>query len=96
MPGRRELLLAASAVSVVLPSVVLPSAVFVQAPAGAPSLPAAAPMPPSAAMAFRAVESVREPILRISREVWANAERSFAEEKSAAIHVRELQAAAFA
>jgi len=51
--------------------------------------------PPSAAIAAKAVESARDAILRISREVWVNAEGLFAEEKSAAIHVRELKAAGF-
>lgn len=51
--------------------------------------------PPSATVASKAVESSRAAILRISREVWTNAEGLFAEEKSAAIHVRELTAAGF-
>jgi aminobenzoyl-glutamate utilization protein B len=86
---RREILLAASAAGVAAPGVVLAQAL---PGAAAPQSTAA---PASAAAAARAVDSVREPILRISREVWANAERSLAEEKSAAIHVRELQAAGF-
>jgi aminobenzoyl-glutamate utilization protein B len=71
--------------------------VLAQAPALPPASPAtqtAAP-PPSAAVAAKAVESTRDVILRISREVWTNAEGLFAEEKSAAIHVRELRAAGF-
>jgi aminobenzoyl-glutamate utilization protein B len=54
-----------------------------------------APPPSSAAVAAKAVESKRDVILRISREVWENAEGLFREEKSAAIHVRELNAAGF-
>jgi aminobenzoyl-glutamate utilization protein B len=68
--------------------------VMAQAPAAPPAPPTAAP-PPSAAVAAKAVESTRDVILRISREVWTNAERTLAEEKSAAIHVRELKAAGF-
>ncbi|AWM07339.1 amidohydrolase [Bradyrhizobium symbiodeficiens] len=55
----------------------------------------AVPPPSSAANAATAVESSRDIILRISREVWTNAEGLFVEEKSAAIHVRELKAAGF-
>lgn len=51
--------------------------------------------PPSAAIAATAVDDVRDVIVRISHDVWENAERSLAEEKSAAIHIRELQAAGF-
>ena len=88
---RREILVAASGAATLLPAVAL-----AQAPTAAtPPQVAAASPPASSAIAARAVESVREPILRISREVWTNAERSLAEEKSAAIHVRELQAAGF-
>jgi len=58
--------------------------------AGAP-----AASPASSALAAKAVESTRDVILRISREVWTNAERTLAEEKSAKIHVRELKAAGF-
>ena len=61
----------------------------------APVATAAAAPPPSAAVAAKAVESTREVVLRISREVWTNAERTLAEEKSAAIYVRELTAAGF-
>jgi len=88
---RRQVLAAASGAAASLPAVVLAQA----PPAATPPPTAAAPPPASAAVAARAVESVREPILRISREVWTNAERTLAEEKSAAIHVRELRAAGF-
>lgn len=88
---RRQVLVAASGAATLLPAVAL-----AQAPTAAtPPQVAAASPPASSAIAARAVEGVREPILRISREVWANAERTLAEEKSAAIHVRELQAAGF-
>jgi aminobenzoyl-glutamate utilization protein B len=56
---------------------------------------AIAAAPPSAAVAAKAVESIRDVVLRISREVWTNAERTLNEEKSAAIHVRELKSAGF-
>jgi aminobenzoyl-glutamate utilization protein B len=61
-----------------------------QPPAATPAAP-----PPSAAIAARAVEALRDPILRISREVWANAELGLAEERSMAIHLREIEAAGF-
>ena len=52
--------------------------------------------PPASAKAAReAVESLREPILRISREVWENAELSLHEEISSEIHLRELRAQGF-
>ncbi len=76
-------------------SVGLAGPVLAQAtPDAAAPAPAAAP-PASAVFAAKAVDSTRDVILRISREVWANAEGLFAEEKSAAIHVRELKAAGF-
>jgi aminobenzoyl-glutamate utilization protein B len=70
------------------------NAVLAQAQSPAP---AAAPQPPpaSSAVAARAVNDVRDAILRISREVWANAELSLHEVKSSAVHVRELEAAGF-
>jgi aminobenzoyl-glutamate utilization protein B len=69
--------------------------VFAQAQTSAPpAAPAAAP-PASAATAERAVAASRDAILRISREVWALAEVSLAEVKSAQVHVRELTAAGF-
>lgn len=58
--------------------------------------PDVAPKPPaSAATAALAVAEVEAAILRISREVWENAELSRYEEKSAAIHLRELEADGF-
>ncbi|WP_240757106.1 amidohydrolase [Roseicella aquatilis] len=41
------------------------------------------------------MEVSRNAILRISREVWANAELGLAERRSSAIHLRELEAAGF-
>ena len=84
--ARRDVLLGAAALA---PGIALAQA---QAPAGgaAPASP-----PPSAAAAARAVEALRDPVLRISREVWANAELSLAEVRSHAIHIRELEAAGF-
>jgi aminobenzoyl-glutamate utilization protein B len=58
------------------------------------SAPAAGP-PASADVAQRVVGDLRDPILRISREVWALGEISLAEVMSAQVHVRELQAAGF-
>jgi len=52
--------------------------------------------PPSAARAAAAVAALRDPILRISREVWATPEVSLAEVRSSEIHIRELEAAGFA
>ncbi len=49
----------------------------------------------SAKSAHDAVQSVRDAILRISREVWKNPELSLHEEISAEIHLRELREARF-
>ena len=52
--------------------------------------------PPASAVAARgAVAEVEPAILRISREVWENAELSRQEVKSHAIHLRELEAEGF-
>lgn len=75
-----------------------PTQVLAQAsPAPSASAPVATGSgpPASAAVAARAVVEVRDAIVRISREVWANAELSLAEAKSSQIHVRELEAAGF-
>ena len=42
-----------------------------------------------------AVEALRDPILRISREVWELAELSLDEKESAEVHIRELRDAGF-
>jgi aminobenzoyl-glutamate utilization protein B len=55
----------------------------------------AAVAPASAAVARKAVGEVEAAILRISREVWENAELSRQEMKSHAIHLRELEAEGF-
>jgi aminobenzoyl-glutamate utilization protein B len=70
-----------------------PGTVLAQGPAA----PAAAPppVPASSAEAARAVEALRDPILRLSREVWATPELSLAEVRSSGIHLRELEAAGF-
>ena len=88
----RRTFLATGAAGVGVGSVGSAGQVLAQA---APTATAAVAPPPSAAMAEKAVESTRDVILRISREVWTNAERTLAEIKSAAIHVRELKAAGF-
>ena len=51
--------------------------------------------PPSSSDAARAVEAARDAILRLSREVWTEAELSLAEDRSSKIHIRELEAAGF-
>lgn len=56
---------------------------------------AAAPVPASADAAAKAVEALRDPIIRISRDVWATPELSLEEKKSCKVHIRELQAAGF-
>jgi aminobenzoyl-glutamate utilization protein B len=77
------------------PSIAPAGPALAQAPTTT-AMPAAVPSPPpSAAVAADAVEAVREPILRISREVWATPELGLHEVRSAAVHVRELQAAGF-
>ncbi|EHS49314.1 amidohydrolase [Rhizobium sp. PDO1-076] len=53
------------------------------------------PPPSSVEPAARAVDAVRDAILRISREVWENAELSLEEDISSKIHLRELEAAGF-
>jgi len=90
----RRTLLAAGAAGSAASSFTGAAQTLAQAPA-AQIASATSPPPASAGVAARAVESVRDVILRISREVWTNAEGLFAEEKSAAIHVRELKAAGF-
>jgi aminobenzoyl-glutamate utilization protein B len=51
--------------------------------------------PQSAAVAAAAVAATRDAIIRISREVWENAELGRQEVKSHAIHIRELEAEGF-
>jgi aminobenzoyl-glutamate utilization protein B len=58
--------------------------------AGTPAAP-----PASAPLAAKTVAEVEPAILRISREVWATPELSMFEEKSAEIHLRELEAEGF-
>jgi aminobenzoyl-glutamate utilization protein B len=57
--------------------------------------PADAAPPASVAAAEAAVAKHSDAILRISREVWALAELSVEEVKSAEVHLRELEAAGF-
>jgi aminobenzoyl-glutamate utilization protein B len=66
-----------------------------QADTGASADAAVATPPASAAAAAKAVSEVNSAIVRISREVWENAELSRQEMKSHAIHLRELEAAGF-
>lgn len=70
------------------------SPVLAQTPAPQ-AAPSPAGPPPSSAVAARAVNDAGDAILRISREVWANAELSLGEVKSSQIHIRELEAAGF-
>ncbi|MBN9010862.1 MAG: amidohydrolase, partial [Rhizobiales bacterium] len=51
--------------------------------------------PASAGVAAQAVDKWKDPILRISHEVWQNAELSLNEIVSHQIHIRELEAAGF-
>lgn len=61
-----------------------------------PSTSEAPPFPPaSIAAAAKAVADTEAAILRLSREVWENAELSRQEMKSHAIHIRELEADGF-
>jgi aminobenzoyl-glutamate utilization protein B len=69
--------------------------VMAQATGGSVGDAASAAPPPSAAAAAQAAQSVRDAILRISREVWENAELSRMEVRSHAIHLRELEAEGF-
>lgn len=71
------------------------SMMLAQADTGSTTGSAVAVPPPSAAAAARAVTEVEPAILRISREVWENAELSRQEMKSHAIHLRELEAEGF-
>jgi aminobenzoyl-glutamate utilization protein B len=80
MTGRRQFLAGAGS------GLLAPSAAAAQA---------TLPPPPASAAAARAVEALRGPILRISREVWALAEVSLAEERSHQVHLRELGEAGF-
>lgn len=85
-PTRRDVLLGAMASTVVLPFGSAGLASAQQGPAGTPA---------SSEAAKRAVEAYRDVILRISHEVWENAELSLHEEVSAEIHLRELREAGF-
>ena len=85
-PTRRDVLLGAMASTVVLPFGSAGMASAQQGPAGAPA---------SSEAAKSAVEAYRDVILRISHEVWENAELSLHEEVSAEIHLRELREAGF-
>ena len=69
------------------------TAVWSLMPSAAKAQDAAAP--DSAKTARDAVDTVREAILRISREVWNTPELSLHEEHSSEIHLRELRAAGF-
>ncbi len=69
---------------------------LVMAQTDGPGTPAATEAPPaSVGAAAQAVDAVRDPILRISREVWQTPELSLAEFRSMEIHLRELEAAGF-
>lgn len=88
--GRREVMLGVAGTAVVSGGdVAARAAAHSHAPPGAQDLPA------SSAAAERVVAELRDPILRISREVWAAAELSLVEQRSHAIHLRELEAAGF-
>lgn len=83
--SRRSLLLSSLVTAAVWPAIDLPAL----------AQDASAPPPDSARAARDAVEALRAPILRLSREVWENAELSLHEEISSEIHLRELRAQGF-
>ena len=94
-PSRRALLAAGAAGGA--GALIAPRSVMLAQAAdtgSAADAPVAAP-PSSAAAATKAVSEVGPAILRISREVWENAELSRQELKSHAIHLRELEAEGF-
>lgn len=72
------------------------SVTLAQADTGTAAASTGAAPPPSTVAAAKAVTEFEPAILRISREVWENAELSRQEMKSHAIHIRELEAAGFA
>ncbi|MEI6100059.1 MAG: amidohydrolase, partial [Alphaproteobacteria bacterium] len=93
-PTRRDMFRAGAAG--VAGAILAPGAVLMaQAETGTSTDAAPAGPPPSAAVAAKAVAEVEPAILRISREVWTNAELSRQEMKSHAIHIRELEAEGF-
>ncbi len=103
-PGvdRRTLLKAAGIGGAVMAGSAGPTLAETEASATAPTgaaaadaATAAATPPASSAPAGAAVDSVRDAILRISREVWATPELSLNEIKSHQIHIRELEAEGF-
>jgi len=95
-PSRRTVLKSGAAVSAGLLATPAPTLVAqAQDNAANSAAPTQAP-PVSAGPAALAVGEVRDAILRISREVWETAELSRFEEKSHAIHLRELEAEGFA
>jgi len=71
------------------------SVTLAQADTGSAAASVVSAPPSSAAVAAKAVTESEPAILRISREVWENAELSRQEMKSHAIHLRELEAAGF-
>ncbi len=93
-PTRRDLLVAGAAgragALLSAGAIVIAQADSGTAAEAAPSLQSA-----PAANARRAVSDVEPAILRISRKVWENAERSRPEMKAHAIHIRELEAEGF-
>jgi aminobenzoyl-glutamate utilization protein B len=71
------------------------SMVQAQAETGTATDAASVAPPASAAAASKAVSDAEAAIIRISREVWENAELGRQEMKSHAIHIRELEAEGF-
>jgi aminobenzoyl-glutamate utilization protein B len=92
-PTRRDIL--AAGATGAAGAFLAPGIVMAQAATGVATDALPADPPPSAAVARRAVADVERAILRISREVWDNAELSRQEMKSHAIHLRELEAEGF-
>lgn len=96
-PGldRRAVLAAMGAGGGALLSAATPSVALAQAADPGNAASAAKGPPASSAIAARAVDKWKDPILRISREVWKNPELSLNEVVSHQIHIRELEAAGF-
>ena len=92
-PTRRDIL--AAGATGAAGAFLAPGVVMAQAATGTATDALPADPPPSAAVARKAVGEVEPAILRISREVWENAELSRQEMKSHAIHIRELEAEGF-
>ena len=93
MSVKRRTLLATIGAGGALSAVADPGIVLAQAEPAAETTPEP---PASSAEAAKAVDAIRDVILRISHEVWATPELSLHEVQSHQVHIRELEAAGFA